>query len=112
MDTQTFVDAVIHSIVDENLAIYAKLFNSTEAATDEYWISAKRFFDSLSSADRQVLLRIMRQVAIDTVSTMFGILDGTSSLMGRFESFELKHNGTRLTGELQDAFIVAIEEAG
>lgn len=112
MQPKAFVTGVIESAVDENVAMYAKLFASTETATDEYWIAAKRFYDSLSAADREVVLRIMRQVAIDTVSTLFGILDGTSSISGAFEQFVLTHKRTKLNGDLQDLFIEAVEDAG
>jgi predicted RNA polymerase sigma factor len=111
MKPEAFVSG-IQSAIDENVAIYARLFATAETATDEYWIAAKRFFDSLSSTDRQLVLRIMRQVAIDTVSTMFGILDGTSPMPGGLEDFKLTHKATRLNGDLQDLFLEAVEEAG
>jgi cytochrome P450 len=110
MKPEDFVSA-IQSAIDENVETYAKLFASTETATDEYWIAAKRFFDSLPATDREVVLRIMRQVAIDTVSTLFGILDGTSAIQDRFEEFQLTHKKTKLNGDLQDLFIAAVEEA-
>jgi hypothetical protein len=110
MKPEAFVSGV-QSAIDENVGTYARLFVSTETATDEYWIAARRLFDSLSSADRQVVLSIMRQVAIDTVSTMFGLFDGTSAIQGQFEKFDLTHKGTKLNGDLQDLFIEAVEEA-
>ena len=109
MKPEAFVSGM-QSMVDENVAIYARLFASPETATDEYWIGARRLFDSLPEADRQVVLQIMRQVAIDTVSNVFGILDGTSPIVGRFEDFKLMHGRTKLNGDLQDFFLAALEE--
>lgn len=110
MEPESFVSSIIQTVVEENNAAYADLFISTETVTDEYWIEARRLYASLSAGDQQVLLRIMRQVAIDAVSTLFGIFDGTTPIAERLEKFELKHGGTRLSGDLQDLFLGAIED--
>lgn len=73
-------------------------------------------YQSLSPAQRPVILEIMRQVEIDTVSAIFGILDGSSTLDGKSADVELLHktarSRTRLDGDLQDLFLATVEDEG
>ncbi|MEO1019204.1 MAG: hypothetical protein AAFY56_16165 [Pseudomonadota bacterium] len=79
--------------------------------TDEYWESALGLCDSLDEKGRAALLRIMRQVSVDTVANMFGILDGSSSgLVGAGRFTLLDDAGSKLNGELQDIFLASEDD--
>jgi hypothetical protein len=59
----------------------------------------------LSAEDRDVFLRIIRQVIVDTTSNLLAIVDGVSRLPQVEGEFMLSYDGEALNGELQDAFL-------
>lgn len=103
------VTQVRASIVDENATAYRTLLQTTppESASDPSWRALLELHARLSDADRQVLYRVMRQVAADTVSNLFGVLDGSTRLRGQSEDLELVTARSRkpLHGSLQDLFL-------
>ena len=114
MTSEDFVSHVRSAVVQENPAIYKDLFESTtpETAHDPYWKRALTLYRSLNETDRAVLFEIMRRVTVDTVSNLFAILDGVSSLEGLREEFVLtsRSDNMRLNGNLQDVFLEAEEQ--
>ena len=96
-------------MIIENNETYRSLFNETKLneVTDEYLRNALHLYSSLSYENKEVLLNIIKQITVDTVSNMFGIIDGSSSLDGKFEDFTLlyNNNGQKLNGDLQDILL-------
>ena len=113
MTPENFVTQVLSTVVDENVAIYKELFESTapDAASDQYWKRALTLYRSLSESNRLVLFEIMRQASVDTVSNIFAILDGVITLEGPREDFVLTTISDRqkINGNLQDLFLEADE---
>ena len=111
MTPESFVSQVRSAVVQHNVTIYKDLFESTtpESASDTYWKRALTLHRSLSDGDRAVLFEIMRQVTVDTVSNLFGLLDGASALEGPREVFVLtsQPDDRKLNGNLQDLFLEA-----
>ena len=116
MTPQNFITQVHSVVVQQNLSIYKDLFESTtpDSANDPYWNRALALHHSLNDADRIVLYEIMRQVTVDTVSNLFGILDGVSALGGPHEDFMLtsQPDKQKLNGNLQDLFLETEEKGG
>ena len=115
MKTEYFVEKIRKAIIDENDAIYRDLFNNTDMAdaTDEYWKKALLLFKSLDKYGQEALFEIMRQVSVDTLSNMFGVLDGVSSLENVDEEFKLTADDDEsevINGDLQDIFLEMEEE--
>lgn len=113
MTPENFISQVRSAVVQQNATIDNDLFESTtlDGASDVYWKRALVLYRSLSYADRTILFEIMRQVRIDTVSELFGILDGVSTLEGPREDFVLtsQSDNQKLNGNLQDLFLEAEE---
>ena len=113
MTPEKFVERVLKTVVEEGNASYQEIFADPGEVTDEYWQRVLELYRSLSPAHRKVILEIMRQVSIDTIAEIFGILDGSSGLDGRSEDFELFHktakSRVRLNGDLQDLFLAKVE---
>lgn len=112
MTPDDFVRAVRASVIDSNAEIYRKLLNSPpEAASDPYWRSLRDLHGRLGDADRAVLYEAMRQAAVDAVSNLFGVMDGSSRLEQQSEDVELwtAQSETRLDGSLQDLLLEAEE---
>jgi hypothetical protein len=92
-------------VVTANAALYQGIFESDpDKATDPYWKEALSFHAELTRDQRAVLLRIMRQVSVDTISNVLGLIDGSSVMEGYRGTFILHYDGQVLS-DLQDAFL-------
>ena len=81
-------------------------------ATDPLYRDVITLHNSLTPRQRKVLAAFARQGFIDGVSTVLGILDGSSQLGSHgFVALDLTHRGgkKKLNGYLQDSFLEAIE---
>ncbi len=114
MNAERFVQQVIMGIVDEGVETYQDLFESTDIAqaTDPYWKSALAFFHTLDDEGRKIFFRIIRQVSIDTLSHLFAVLDGVSTLGEQEDGFRLtvKDQQEPINGNLQDLLLGVEEE--
>ena len=113
MTPETFVEGIIEDTVNSDWNIYVDLFNKTDMkdVTDEYWKRAIVFYNKIDVKDRDVFFSILKQVNIDAISSMLGLLDGVFRLKNQDEAFELKYSGIKLNECLQDIFLEKIENA-
>ena len=104
---------LLDGVVSENSAEYRKLFKelTQDEITDPYWQDALKFFDSLSPSRREVFFSILRQVSIDTVSTVAGALDGTTDIGLHEDLYLVASNGEKMRRNLQSSFLEAVESA-
>ncbi|QNK02241.1 hypothetical protein [Dyella telluris] len=113
MTPDEFVASLSVAVVDENNAIYRSLLLNTRAeqAADPYWQRVLKLFGELSADQREVLLELTRQVTIDAVANVLGIIDGTCRLSGEGGRFRLICAGGDLGGDLQTLFLEHAEHA-
>lgn len=107
MTPDEFVASLSTTVVDENNAIYRSLLLDTRAeqAADPYWQRVLKLFGELSADQREVLLELTRQVTIDAVANVLGIIDGTCRLCGEHGRLRLTCEGADLGGDLQTLFL-------
>ena len=110
MSAKNFVDKVRKSIIENNMAIYRDLLNNSDIkeTTDKYWQDVLLFYKKLNKSEQELLLKIMKQVSVDTVSNMFAILDGVAFLNEQEDNFKLIINNDKneqINGDLQDIFL-------
>jgi hypothetical protein len=109
MNNIEFVTEIQMSVINNNMAIYKEIFSETssEEASDLYWKDALTLFSSFDDKQKEILYNIIRQVQVDTVSTMLGIIDGTVFLGNHSPILTLTENrtGNSLNGDLQDLFL-------
>jgi len=114
MSPQDFVSQARASIINENVATYRNLLEVTpvKKASDPYWRSLLNLHERLSSQDKQILYAVMRQVAVDTVSNVFAVIDGSTRMDGQTEDVELlgAKSRQRLHGSLQDILLQMEEQ--
>lgn len=114
MTPQRFAKAVMRTVVDDGVTSYKNIFAHPGTVTEPYWVRVLALYRSLPRSQRKVVLDIMRQVQVDTVSHLFGILDGSTGLDGRAMDLELtaraRKRRVRLDGGLQDLFLALEEE--
>lgn len=111
MPPKEFVKMVQKHLIDENMGIYKKIFHETslDDASDDYWKNALTLFRKLDDDDRDIFFRVMRQVSVDTMSSFFSIVDGTSYLGEEISEVTLNENKQKISGDLQDLFLEAEE---
>jgi len=113
MNVEEFASCLKRAVVDENMGAYKEIFLASMSGdvTDEYWQRAVALFRSLPSEQHAVFFDILRQVCVDTVSNVLGIIDGSVSVDGLHGDFSLQHSDedVSMSGDLQDAFL-AVEE--
>lgn len=111
---EEFVKSIYKTIVEEGAEIYKDLYTSTEITerTTEYWKNAIELYRSFSAQQKEVFMKIIKQIMIDTISGVFGVLDGASTLIGGEFECEVKINGVITENELQDFFLDFVETNG
>lgn len=107
-----FVKSLYESIIKENLELDRHLYETTKVGpkTDEYWRAAIGFYNSLTVENKDILMRIIEQTMIDTISNMLGVIDGSSTLKDCSLEPKLLLDSNDTEGELQDLFLEFIEE--
>ncbi|WP_423735137.1 hypothetical protein [Chitinophaga caseinilytica] len=107
MNALEFVTAIKREVIDNGMQGYENTLGNETAATDPLWIATRKLYSSLSSSDQSTLLQFVRLVQVDTLSHIFGILDGSSYLNEKRESFQLisEVDGETLNGDLQDILL-------
>ena len=110
---EIFVKSLYESIVKENLQLYKNLYETTNVTpkTDDYWKKNIGFHDSLTDENKDILMRIIEQTMIDTISNMLGVIDGSSTLKDCSFEPKLLLDSIDTEGELQDSFLEFIEES-
>jgi hypothetical protein len=113
MNQSEIVSQIYDEVVNQNLAIYKRIFQTTEVSTasDPYWKSSLMLFQSLSAEQKETFFEIVRQTIVDTTSNLLGILDGSSRLEGQSKNFKLTWDSEteKLNEDLQDLFLLREE---
>lgn len=107
-----FGKMIYNTVVKNGVNIYKRMYEHlTGASRYEYWNDIKRFYDTLTEKEKIVFFKIVELILIDTVSHVFGILDGVCGLAdgGDFEA-SVVINGEDMEHELQDSFLAYVEE--
>ena len=81
---EKFVEKIYKTIVEDGVGEYKNLLDNTalKNATDKYWINALELYEKLTSEEKEKMLKFAELIMIDTISSVFGILDGSSTLSG------------------------------
>jgi hypothetical protein len=113
MSPQEFVWQLNAFVVEESTATYRDLLFNTRAeqASDHYWKRVLTLFSELTPDQREVLLELTRQVAIDATANVLGVIDGACALGDAHSRFRLTHGGRDLAGDLQSLFLEQAEQS-
>ena len=109
---ETLMKRVYASMIEQDLESYRALFNEPVEGDDiiDYWKDAWAFYGALDECQKEIFFSILKTVMTDTVSTVFGALDGTVGIDDEDWNFQVSVNGIDMTGELQDLFLEHVEE--
>ncbi|WP_027634476.1 hypothetical protein [Clostridium hydrogeniformans] len=109
---EIFIRSLYKTIVQEGKNEYKELLDNTnvEEATDKYWISALQLYENLTEENKKKLMGVIELVMIDTISSILGIIDGSSTLSGCKTEPKLYLDNIDTDNELQDLFLEYVEE--
>lgn len=109
---EEFVKRIYDTVIMEHINIYKDLFENTEVQnnTVSYWKDAIKFYNELDDSKKVIFYDILKQVITDAISEIFGIIDGSSTLKGGNLKIQMKIEGEDTEEELQDIFLMYIEE--
>ena len=109
---ESFVKSIYKTLVEDGKDIYKDLYENTKASekTVDYWKNALELYHSFDDIQKDVFMNIVKQTMIDTISSVLGVLDGSSTLYGGDFEFEVRINGISTEDELQDTFLEFVEE--
>jgi hypothetical protein len=112
MTPESFVWKLNAAVVENNHAIYRTLLLNTDPreASDPYWKRVLTVFSNLSADQREVLIELTRQVAIDTTANVLGVIDGACALEDVDGEFRLTYGARNLAGDLQSLFLERAEQ--
>lgn len=107
-----FAKWIYDTIIEDGSDIYKNLFDTTivTSRTTKYWKTALNLYHSLDESEKEVFLSVIKQIMVDSVSSVLGILDGTSTLNGGNLEFRVLINGKCSNNELQNSFLRYVED--
>ena len=109
---EQFVKDIFDTLVNDSTNTYKELFDSTviNEKTVDYWKNSLMLYNSLDQNQKRIFLRVIKQITIDTISSIFSVFDGVSALKehGCYD-VKVTINGEDTENELQDSFLEYIE---
>jgi len=105
-----FIEKVYESIVVGNVQIYTEMIEDKDTdRTVEFWKSARKIYRELDDSQHKAFIDFIRQVIIDTISNVFGVLDGICGIDSKEWLCSVTINGESTEDDLQDTFLEYIE---
>lgn len=112
MKPEELVKILNRDVIKGNLELYQNLLDTTNEATDPVWKGILPIYINFSREEKEVFLKFLKIVEINTLSHVLGILDGSIFTDGIEEEFILstENNGKKINEDLQSLFLELIEE--
>lgn len=110
MTPEIFIENIYKEIIENNYNLYQSFYSDENLKDYKDQSEMILFIKSLNPNHKKYLFRLLKQTSIDTLSNIFGIIDGSSYLEGiengEFELFvNMNDNKNLLSGDLQDLFL-------
>lgn len=108
---EEFIKRLYDTIIIDGLEIYKNQFQNTALSekTFEFTRKSLELYSDLSDEQKKFFFEILRVIMIDTISGVFGIFDGSSTLNDGNMDVHITINGEDTEEELQDCFLEYIE---
>lgn len=107
-----FVGGLFKAIFEHNLSHYRQSLTAPAGAGEDAFANARAALSKLSAQEQEHVLRFISLAMADSVSTVFGTLDGTHFPDGVEGDFVLSCDGEEISGDLQDCFIGLAQDKG
>jgi hypothetical protein len=112
MSAREFVARIREDVIESNLRSYGDMLAmSASSLRDPKWRAIAVAYQRMDEEQKAAIAMLVRQVVIDTISNVFGILDGSSLIEGFRERFVLQYGfrDEKLNGDLQELLLAAEE---
>ncbi|PIT55002.1 hypothetical protein BHC44_02465 [Snodgrassella alvi] len=111
---ELIVNSILDELLNERLEYYKNnLSNSSEPInSDDPYARARSIIIKLSNEEQKKIFNFLRLVMIDTMSAIFGTIDGSHFPPNISGDFILEYDGDEIQGSLQDELIAKAEEIG
>lgn len=111
MTNEEFVKDLVTSVLEENIILYKKFLSGEQGKKSEW----SKIADILrcSGPDGEIcFVAIIRSVIIDSISSVLGIIDGSSQIENQFRDFDLIDidSKMKINGYLQELFFQNVEQ--
>lgn len=108
---EEFIKRLYDTSIVDGLDIYKNQFNNTVITdkTTEFTKKALDMYHSLTNNQKEVFFDVLKITMIDTISLIFGVLDGSSTLNGGDMDIKMFISGEDTDEELQDTFLEYVE---
>lgn len=112
MKPEELVKILHRDVIKGNLELYQSLLDTTNEATDTVWKGILPIYINFSREEKEIFLKFLKIIEINTLSHVLGILDGTTYADGIEQDFILtvENDNRKINEDLQDLFLELIEE--
>lgn len=108
---EQFVKAVYATVVQDALSDYKDMYEEEVSISDtELYSQAIHMYQQMDPEQQKLMMHIIEVVMVDTVSHIFGVIDGSSPLNDSDMEATLLLDDVDSEGELQDSFIGYLQE--
>lgn len=108
---EQFVKAVYATVVQDALSDYKDMYEEEVSVSDtELYSQAIHMYQQMDPEQQKLMMHIIEVVMVDTVSHIFGVIDGSSPLNDSDMEATLLLDDVDSEGELQDSFIGYLQE--
>lgn len=109
--TEQFVKAVYETVVQEGLHTYREMYEEEVSSSDtDLYSQAIHMYQQMDAEQQKLMMHLMEVVMVDTVSNVFGVIDGSSSLNDSDMEATVLLDDVDTEGELQESFIGYLQE--
>lgn len=109
--TEQFVKAVYETVVQEGLHTYKEMYEEEVSPSDtDLYSHAIHMYQQMNPEQQKLMMHIIEVVMVETVSHVFGLIDGSSGLIDSDIEATLLLDDVDTEGELQDSFIGYLQE--
>ncbi|STO08031.1 hypothetical protein [Exiguobacterium aurantiacum] len=109
--TDQFVKALYETVVQEGLHTYKEMYEEELSASEvDLYSQAIHMYQQMNAEQQRLMMHMIEVVMVDTVSHVFGVLDGTSPLTDSEMEATVLLDGTDTEMELQDTFIGYLQD--
>ncbi|WP_131848504.1 transposase [Baia soyae] len=111
---EALIESLYKQLINASCEFYKDEFinGSERKIIDPYWKEALKMFANLSAEDKVTLFKIIKQIQVDSISEILGILDGIVCVDNEFMEFKviIDKDDEPINGSLQELFLSYDEE--